>query len=77
MKLRTDLLKFLTEEDIADEAAASVHRFNPTPLFSKTGTGSLTPATEQDKAEEIRRSEALVQKLKQRLRESQQPGGEP
>jgi len=47
MKLRIDLLKFLTEEDICEEAAANTHRYNPEPLFSKTGTGSLTPVKKE------------------------------
>lgn len=74
MKLRTDLLKFITEEDIAEEAAANVHRFKPEPLFSRTGTGSLTPATAEEKAAEIQRSEARIQRALQRLKESEQSG---
>jgi hypothetical protein len=41
MKLRLDLLEHLTAEDILEEAVATVHRFKPEPLLSKTGTGSL------------------------------------
>ncbi len=44
MKLRTDLLKHLTAEDLAEAAERDVHRFEPQPLFSQTGTGSLSSA---------------------------------
>jgi len=69
MKLRTDLLKFLTDQDVLEEALANNHRYKPEPLFSKTGVGSLSPATPEERAQEMARSEALIKKLKRRQRE--------
>ncbi|MDX6767265.1 MAG: hypothetical protein SFU85_10795 [Candidatus Methylacidiphilales bacterium] len=67
MKLRLDLLKHLTAEDIAQSAAENVHRFKPEPLFSKTGTGSLSPASTSERAQEVEHSTALTRKLEKRL----------
>ena len=66
MKLRIDLLEHLTEEDILEEAVATVRRFKPEPLLSKTGTGSLSSASTTERAREVERSTALIQKLQQR-----------
>jgi hypothetical protein len=74
MKLRTDLLKHLTEEDILEEAVATVHRFKPEPLLSQTGTGSLSSASTAERANEVARSTALIQKLRERARQSGKPG---
>ena len=70
MKLRTDLLKHLTTEDILEEAAANQHRYKAEPTFSKTGTGHLSPRSTEDSAREAERSMALTEKLTRRLRES-------
>jgi len=70
MKLRLDLLEELTAEDIAQAAEESVHRFKPEPLFSKTGTGSLLPASTSERAKEVAHSTELIRKLKQRVRKS-------
>jgi hypothetical protein len=59
MKLRTDLLEFLTDQDILDEAVANVDRYKAEPTFSKTGKGYLRPATPIERVQEIARSEAL------------------
>ena len=75
MKLRLDLLEHLTDEDILEEAVATVHRFKPEPLFSKTGTGSLFPASTEERAREIQGSKALIAKLKRRLRENGKRNG--
>ena len=72
MKLRLDLLKHLTTEDVMEEAVATVHRFKPEPLFSKTGTGSLSSASMQERAREVEHSTALTQKLMQRARQTGQ-----
>jgi hypothetical protein len=78
MKLRLDLLEQLTAEDILEEAVASTHRYRPEPNFSKTGVGSLAPATVQEREQEIARAEALIQKLKKRLDQSKRnSGGQP
>lgn len=68
MKLRLDLLEHLTTEDVIQEAEATVHRFKPEPLFSKTGTGSLSSASTQERAREVEHSMALTRKLQQRAR---------
>ena len=71
MKLRTDLLKFATPEEAAKEGLAQNHRYKPEPLFSQTGTGSLSSATTEECAQEEARSTERIQKA---LRESQQSG---
>ncbi|HVM61835.1 MAG TPA: hypothetical protein VMV72_13315 [Verrucomicrobiae bacterium] len=73
MKLRADLLKHLTAEDIQEEAVATVHRFKPEPLLSKTGTGSLSSASTKERAREVARSTALTQRLQQRARQNGKP----
>jgi len=70
MKLRLDLLEHLTAEDILEEAAASVHRFKPEPLLSKTGTGSLSSASTEERAKEVEHSMELTRKLEERARKS-------
>jgi len=71
MKLRTDLLKQLTAEDILEEAEANQHRYKAEPTFSKTGVGSLLPASAEEREQEAARGEALVQRLKERARRSE------
>ena len=73
MKLRLDLLKHLTTEDVIQEAQLTVHRFKPEPLFSQTGTGSLSSASMQERAREVEHSTALTQKLQERARKTGQP----
>jgi hypothetical protein len=70
MKLRLDLLEHLTAEDIRQAAAESVHRFKPEPLLSKTGTGSLSSASTEERANEVEHSMALTRKLEARARRS-------
>lgn len=72
MKLRLDLLKHLTTEDVLEEAVATVHRFKPEPLFSQTGTGSLSSASTQERAREEAHSMELIQRLEQRAKQSGQ-----
>jgi hypothetical protein len=66
MKLRLDLLEYLTDEDILEEALANNHRYKAEPLLSKTGVGYLRPATPEERRQEEIRSEALIAKVKQR-----------
>jgi len=66
MKLRLDLLEHLRDEDILGEVLANNHRYKPEPLLSKTGVGSLLSATTEERAQEVARSTALIQKLKAR-----------
>jgi len=70
MKLRLDLLKHLTAEDIAEAAEKSVHRFKPEPLFSQTGTGSLLSASTEECAREEEHNTELIRKLEERARNS-------
>lgn len=70
MKLRLDLLKYLTADDILEEVLANNHRYKPEPLLSKTGTGSLSPASTEERAQEEARNTALIQRLTERSRQS-------
>jgi hypothetical protein len=70
-RLRTDLLEYLTDKDILESALANVHRYKAEPLFSKTGVGYLAPATPEDRAQEMKLSEVLIQRLKQRQRRAE------
>jgi hypothetical protein len=70
MKLRLDLLEHLTMEDIAEEVLANNHRYKPEPLFSKTGTGSLSSASTEERAQEEARNTALIQRLMERSQQS-------
>jgi len=70
MKLRTDLLAHLTADDIRKAAEESVHRFKPEPNFSKTGTGTLSSASTEERAKEVAHSMELTRKLEHRARQS-------
>jgi len=70
MKLRLDLLEHLKDEDILEEVLANNHRYKPEPLFSKTGTGSLSSASTAERAQEETRSTARIQKAMQRLKQN-------
>jgi hypothetical protein len=61
-----DLLEHLTDEDIMEEVLANNHRYKPEPLFSKTGVGSLSSASTEERAQEEARSTALIERLKKR-----------
>lgn len=70
-RLRTDLLEYLTAKDILESASANNHRYKPEPLFSKAGVGYLAPATPEDRDREMKQSEALIRRLKQRQRRAE------
>jgi hypothetical protein len=70
MKLRLDLLEHLTADDIRQAAEQSVHRFKPEPNFSKTGIGSLSPASTEERAKEVAHSTDLTQKLMRRAQKA-------
>jgi hypothetical protein len=70
MKLRLDLLEHLRDEDFMEEVLANNHRYKPEPNFSKTGVGSLSPASIEERAQEEARSTALIERLKKRAKES-------
>jgi hypothetical protein len=63
MKLRVDLAMRVTPKMVEEEARANQHRYKAEPLFSKTGTGSLSSASTSDSAAEVARSSARIQKL--------------
>ena len=75
MKLRLDLLEPLTAEDIRKAAEESVHRFKPEPLLSKTGTGSLSSASIEERAKEVEHSMELTRKLEARARKRSRNSG--
>ncbi len=70
MKLRLDLLEHLTDEDILEEVLANNHRYKPEPNFSKTGVGSLSSASTEERAQEEARSMARIQRALERLKQS-------
>jgi hypothetical protein len=76
MKLRLDLLEHLTMEDIAEVALANNPRYKPEPLFSKTGTGSLSPTSTEDSAREVAHNTELIRKVEARQAQAGRPGAE-
>lgn len=70
MKLRTDLLKHLKDEDILEEVLVNNHRYKPEPLLSKTGVGSLSSASTEERAQEAARSTELIRRVEERARKS-------
>ena len=70
MKLRTDLLDHLKDEDIMEEVLANSRRYKPEPRFSKTGTGSLSSASTKERAKEVERSTARIQRVLKRSAKS-------
>ena len=72
MKLRLDLLKHLTAEDLAESALKSVHRYKPEPLLATTGVGFLRSATPEEIEQELADSEALICRLKERAAQDEQ-----
>ena len=73
MKLRIDLLEQLKDEDILEAVVENTHRFRPEPLFSKTGVGSLSSASTEERAREVERATDLTRKLEERARQSGKP----
>jgi hypothetical protein len=69
MKLRLDL----TEDDLLEEVLANNARYKPEPLFSKTGVGSLSSASTEERANEVQRSTELIQRLEQRAKAAGKP----
>ena len=70
MKLRLDLLEQMTDEDILEEVLANNHRYKPEPNFSKTGVGTLSSASTEERAQEEARSTARIQRAMRRLKQS-------
>ncbi len=73
MKFRLDLLEHLTEDDLLEEVLANNARYKPEPLFSKTGVGSLSSASTEERANEVQRSTELIQRLEQRAKAAGKP----
>jgi hypothetical protein len=63
MKLRYDLVEKITPEMLMESVLANNHRYKAEPLLSKTGTGSLSPASTEDRAIEEKLSTEVTQKL--------------
>lgn len=63
MKLRFDLVEKLTPEMVMESILANNHRYKAEPLLSKTGTGSLSPASTVDRAIEEKLSSDITRKL--------------
>jgi len=66
MKLRTDLLANLRPEEVMESVEANNHRYKAEPLFSQTGTGSLSSASTSERASEVERNTDLILKLTKR-----------
>lgn len=77
MKLRPDLVKKLTPEMLRASVEANNPRYKPEPLFSKTGTGSLSPASTDQRASEDELSTAIIQKLMSESGENGKDDGPP
>ena len=76
MKLRLDLLEHLTAEDIRRAAEDSVHRFKAEPLLSRTGSGSLSSASIEERAKEVEHSMELTRKLEARAKRNGKSSGQ-
>jgi len=63
MKLRYDLVEKLTPEMLMESVLANNHRYKAEPLLSKTGTGSLSPASTEERATEEKLSTEITRKL--------------
>jgi hypothetical protein len=63
MKLRFDLAEKLTPEMLMESVLTNNHRYKAEPLLSKTGTGSLSPASTEDRANEEKLSLEITRKL--------------
>src|SRR4051812_17328 len=71
MKFRPDLVVKLTPEMLRASVEANNPRYKSEPLFSKTGTGSLSTASTEQRASEDALSTEVIQKL---MRESDSNG---
>ncbi len=63
MKLRFDVVEKLTPEMLMESVLANNHRYKAEPLLSRTGTGSLSPASTEDRANEEKLSLEITRKL--------------
>lgn len=63
MKLRFDLVEKLTPAMLLKSVLANNHRYKAEPLLSKTGTGSLSPTSTEERAREETLSSEITAKL--------------
>jgi len=63
MKLRFDLAEKVTPEMVMASVLANNRRYKAEPLLSKTGTGSMSPTSTEDRANEEKLSLEITQKL--------------
>jgi hypothetical protein len=63
MKLRFDLVEKITPEMLMESVLANNHRYKAEPLLSKTGTGSLSPTSTEDRAIEEKLSTDVTRKF--------------
>ena len=70
MKLRMDLLKLVTPEDVIEMGLLMRHRFSAEPVFSKTVSGHLLPTSTADSARELRQLTEFQAKLTMRSKQS-------
>ena len=63
MKLRFDLAEKVTPEMVMASVLANNHRYKAEPLLSKTGTGSLSPTSTEDRVNEEKLSLEITPKL--------------
>lgn len=75
MKLRTDLLQKLRPEDVMESVEMNNHRYKAEPLFSKTGTGSLSSTSISERASEVERNTGLIRKLTKRVQSTGKRNG--
>ncbi len=73
MKLRLALLEHQTDEGLLEEALANNPRYKPEPLFSKTGSGSLSPTSTEDSAREVAHNTELIRKVEARQKQAGKP----
>jgi hypothetical protein len=75
MKLRYDLVAKITPEMLMESVVANNHRYKAEPLLSKTGTGSLSPASTKDRAIEEKLSTDITRKLMKKSGNGGKPAG--
>ena len=63
MKLRFDLVEKISPEMLMESVVSNTHRYKAEPLLSKTGTGSLSSASTEERAKEEKLSMAITPKL--------------
>ena len=73
MKLRLDLAKALRPGDVLKLAEANSNRYCAEPVFSKTGTGKLSPTSTEDSARDGVLSTDLIRKVTRRVKRNGKP----